>query len=346
MTGTTLRGGALAAPMGRRDVRRAASRLAPHVVRTPVIRADFPDRPACVRLWLKAENLQRGGSFKIRGALHAVGRMAATGCPGVIAPSTGNHGIAVAYAARAHGLPAVLVLPADAAPSKVRGIRATGARVVLAGTAPAERAAVVAELGERYGYRTVDPYEDPDVVAGQATATAELLAQVTAAGGRLDAVVVPVGGGSALAGACLAAEGTGIAVVAAEPAAVPALGAALRAGAPVTVTPRPTIADGLRPDRIGRLPFALVRRRVTAVVEVEEDAIADTMRLALERLRLVVEPAAATALAGALRFAAGGEGRAAGMTDVGVLLSGGNVESALIASLLLSGEVHRSHRGT
>lgn len=342
MTRTTPWTAALPTAMSRHDVERAARRLALHVSRTPVVRSDALDRLASARLWLKAENLQHGGSFKIRGALHAIDHMAAVGCPGVVAQSTGNHGIAVASAARAHDLPAVLVLPTDAAKTKVRSIRDTGAQVILAGTSLAERCAAVDELRERYGYQVVDPYEDPNVVAGQATATAELLSQVTALGGRLDAVVLPVGGGSAIAGACLAAADTGVAVIGAEPAAVPALSAALRAGEPVTITPRPTMADGLRPDRIGRLPFALIHETVATVVEVAESAIADAMRVALERVRLVVEPAAATALAGALRFAADAEGRA---KDIGVLLSGGNVEPELIASLLRSDDAQSSHQG-
>ncbi|MFF0746755.1 pyridoxal-phosphate dependent enzyme [Streptomyces sp. NPDC004111] len=312
---------------------RAAHRLAPHVRRTPVIRSDELDSLASARFWLKAENLQRGGSFKIRGALHSVDQLVTAGCPGVVAQSTGNHAIAVALAARAHGLPAVLVLPTDASEAKVRRIRDAGAQVVFAGTSLAERSAVVGELREQYGYRVVDPYEDFNVVAGQATATAELLSQVNAVGGSLDAVVLPVGGGSAIAGACLAAEGVGVAVVAAEPAAVPALGAALRAGKPVTVASQPTMADGLRPDRIGQLPFSLVHGAVTTVVEVEETEIADAMRVVLERVRLVVEPSAATALAGALRFAISSGGS---VSDIGVLLSGGNVDARTIGSLLLS----------
>ncbi|MGW5369304.1 threonine ammonia-lyase [Streptomyces sp. NPDC004009] len=329
--------------MSKRDVECAARRLAPHVSRTPVVRCDELDHLAAARLWLKAENLQRSGSFKIRGALHAVEQLAAAGCPGVVAQSTGNHGIAVASAASAHGLPAVLVLPTDAAETKVRSIRDSGAQVIRAGTSLSERCAVVDELRERYGYQVVDPYEDPNVVAGQATATAELLSQVTAVGGRLDAVILPVGGGSAIAGACLAAEGVDIAVVAAEPAAVPALSAALRAGEPVTVRPQPTMADGLRPDRIGQLPFSLIHETVTTIVEVEEAAIADAMRVALKRVRLVVEPAAATALAGALRFATGSGRR---VRDIGVLLSGGNVDPRLLGSLLLSENPQSSRQGT
>jgi threonine dehydratase len=223
----------------------------------------------------------------------------------------------------------VLVLPTDVAPAKLRLIRAAGAEIVTAGTLLAERLAVAEEIQLLRGFDGVDPYEDADVVTGQGTATAELLAQVTAAGGRLDTVVLPVGGGSAVAGACLATAGTGIEVIGAEPAAVPALSAALRSGAPVTVPAGPTIADGLRPDRIGNLPFSLVRDRIAAIETVSEAEISEALFLALSHAHVLIEPAAATALAVAIRVARTGR-----FTDVGVLLSGGNVGSRLVASLL------------
>ncbi|WP_329224129.1 threonine ammonia-lyase [Streptomyces canus] len=314
----------------------ALRRVAEHVVRTPVVRNEELDRLAGARLWLKAENLQRGGSFKMRGALLAVERLVAAGSTGVVAQSTGNHAIAVAMAAAEHRLPAVLVLPTDAAPTKVSRIRDAGAEVFQAGTTLAERVSLVEQLKAARGLDEIDPYQNPDVVAGQGTATAELLQQVHVAGGRLDAVVLPVGGGSALAGACLATRGHGIDVFGAEPAAVPALSAALRAGHPVTVDVRPTIADGLRPDRIGQLPYDLAHETVADVLAVDEDAIAEALCLILTSARLLVEPAAATALAGALRVAATGRAR-----DIGVLISGGNVETSLVASLL-----NRGARGT
>jgi threonine dehydratase len=312
------------------DIARARQRLDGRVIRTPVIRSEELDKLAGRRLWLKAENLQRGGSFKMRGALLAVDRLAAGGSRGVAAQSTGNHAIAVALAAREHGLPALLVLPADAAPAKVARIRAAGADVLQAGRTLADRLAALAEERARLGYDVVDPYQDPDVVAGQGTATAELLSQARYAGARLTAVVIPVGGGSALAGACLAASGQDIAVTGAEPLAVPALTEALRAGGPVTVQARPTIADGLRPDRIGQLPFD-VCRAAALVHTVDEAEIATALCLALMKGRLLIEPAAAAALALALRPAGGG-GLPDG--DVGVLLSGGNVGEPVVARLM------------
>jgi threonine dehydratase len=173
-------------PLSRSDVHDAQQRLAGRVVRTPVVRSDDLDRLADARLWLKAENLQRGGSFKVRGALLAVERLVTSGSQGVVAQSTGNHAIAVSLAARELGVPAALVLPQDAAPTKVRRIREAGAEVMLAGTMLAERMAVVDNLRDVRGYDVVDPYQNPDVIAGQGTATAELLEQVRAVGERLD----------------------------------------------------------------------------------------------------------------------------------------------------------------
>ena len=315
-------------------VQAAGRRLEGLIRHTPTVRSDDLDRSSGARLWLKAENLQRGGSFKIRGALLAVERLAASGSRGLVAQSTGNHAISVALAARDHGLPAVLVLPCNAAPMKIRRIQDAGAEVILAGTVLAERMTIVDELRAERGLDVVDPYQDPYVVTGQGTATAELLDQVDAAGGRLDSVVLPVGGGSAVAGACLATAGPDgrrtVAVIAAEPAAVPALTQAMRSGHPVTVPVGTTIADGLRPDRIGQLPFDLAHGTVADVLMIEESEIAEAMCLALTHARLLVEPAAATALAAALRL-----GRADDeIHDIGVVLTGGNVEAELVARTL------------
>lgn len=319
------------AGLSRENIDRGRSALRERVLITPVVRSEDVDRGAGTRLWLKAENLQRGGSFKVRGALLAVGRLAAAGSRGVLAQSTGNHAIAVAVAARECGLATVTVMPTDASPVKVRRLRELGAEVIQVGRLLDERLAEVERLSAERGYDIVDPYQDPDVVTGQGTATAELISQAEVAGTPLDALVIPVGGGSALAGACLAAEGRDLDVLAAEPEAVPALTAALAAGAPVTVAAGTTIADGLRPDRIGALPFSLVRDRVTAVHTVTEPQIRAAMRLAVTGARLAVEPAAATALAAARALALAEPGR---YKNIGVLLSGGNLDPGLLGSVL------------
>lgn len=221
----------------RADVEEAARWLAGRVVRTPVLRSPVIDGLAGARILLKAENLQNGGSYKMRGALRAIGRLAASGHTGVIAQSTGNHAIAVALAAREHGLTATVVLPVDAASTKVDRARAAGARVVLAGTDVAERVAVVDGLSDESGHPVVDAYDHPDVIAGQGTASLELIEEAERAGTPLDALVVPVGGGGGVAGACLAAAGRGIEVYGVEPVGCDSLARSLAAGVRVPVAP-------------------------------------------------------------------------------------------------------------
>ncbi|GAA5189827.1 threonine/serine dehydratase [Rugosimonospora acidiphila] len=317
----------------RDDVLAAARWLSGRVVRTPVLWSPVIDELAGARILVKAENLQAGGSYKMRGALVAVGRAAAAGThTGVVAQSTGNHAVAVALAARQHGLVATVVLPVDAAPSKVAAARAAGAEIVLAGTTVADRSAVARQISESTGFRLIDAYDDPDVVAGQGTASLELIEQARELGIPVDAVVVPVGGGGGVAGACLAAAGSAVAVYGVEPVGCDSLARSLAAGSPVTVEPGPTLADGLRPSRVGALPFALVRGKLAGVRVVDDDAIAEALRLALLHLKLLVEPSAAAGLAGALAVAA-----ADGHSTIGVVLTGGNIEPGLLARLTADG---------
>jgi threonine dehydratase len=315
------------------DLDAARHRLVGRVVRTPVLTSPQLDELAGARLWLKAENLQDGGSFKLRGALVAAERLQRSGSVGLVAQSTGNHAIAVAMAAQRLGLPAVTVLPRDVPPAKANRIIATGAAVVLAGTDLAERVQVAESIAADRGYDLVHPYENPDVIAGQASAVAELLDHMQEAGARAAAVVVPVGGGSLLAGACVAARGRGgVAVVGAEPAAVDSMTQAMRAGHPVSVPARPTIADGLRPNRVGALPLRIAHGAGAWMDTVGEAEIAHALCLTLVLTTQLVEPAAATAVASALRLAQR-EPSLRGR-DIGVLLSGGNVEPSLVARLL------------
>ncbi|MEW2593132.1 pyridoxal-phosphate dependent enzyme [Micromonospora aurantiaca] len=331
----------------RTHVEEAARALSGRVVRTPVLHSPAIDRLAGARILLKAENLQDGGSYKMRGAMLAVGRIAAAGHTGVVAQSTGNHAVAVALAARRHGLAATVVLPEDAAPVKVDRARAAGARVVRAGTTVEERLAVARRIAEMEGHPLVDAYDHPDVVAGQGSASLELIEDAARRGTPLDALVVPVGGGGGIAGACLAATGTPIEVYGVEPVGCDSLARSLAAGRPTPVAPAPSLADGLRPGCVGDLPFAVARNRVRGVVRVDDDAIAEAFRLLLLDLKVLVEPSGAAALAGALRLGevagAGGVARPGGgapwppegrrWMTVGVVLTGGNVEADLVARL-------------
>ncbi len=313
----------------RDDLTAAAAWLTGRVVRTPVVRSRQLDDRAGVRLWLKAENLQHTGSYKYRGALWAVSRVAREGRHrGVVAQSTGNHAIAVAAAARAHDLAATVVLPADAPAVKVDRVRAEGAQVVAGGATVAERLEVVRRLADTQGLAVIDAYDHPDVIAGQGTTTLELLAQVAEQGGRLDAVVLPVGGGGGIAGACLAVAGQEVDVIGVEPVGCDALARSLEAGRRVTVDPAPTVADGLRPTQVGELAYALAAGAVTEVVRVADSEILDALALALTDIRLILEPSAAAGIAAALRIAATGAYR-----DIGVVLTGGNVEPTVLAEV-------------
>jgi threonine dehydratase len=314
----------------RADVEAAAAWLGGRVVRTPVVRSATLDRIAGAALWLKAENLQSTGSYKFRGAMLAVDRIARSGdCSGVIAQSTGNHGLAVATAAQAYRLAATVVLPVDAPLTKVSRIEAAGARVVRAGTTVEERLAVVERLRLASGHGIVDAYDHPDVIAGQGSATLELIDGARRQGVALDAVVVPVGGGGGVAGACLAAEGRGVAVYGVEPVGCDSLGRSIDVGRRVTVPPAPTLADGLRPSCVGDLPFRIAYGSIAGVVRVDDRSIARALCLALFHTMLVLEPSAAAGLAGAFRIAAAGSFR-----QIGVVLTGGNAEPAVLARLL------------
>ena len=316
--------------LSRADVEDAARYLEGQIVRTPVLRSPVLDRIAGARLLVKAENLQLSGSYKMRGATVAVGRLAAAGTDtGVICQSTGNHAQAVALAARRHGLAATVVLPRDAPAGKVAQARAAGARVILAGTSVEERLDVVRQVRAETGHAVIDAYDHRDVVAGQGTAALELIDAAERLGVPLDALVVPVGGGGGAAGACLAAAGRGIDVYGVEPVGCDSLAQSLAAGRRVPVPPAPTLADGLRPTCVGALPFGILRAAGARVVRVDDAAIADAFRLVLMQLKLLAEPSGAAAVAGALRIAAPGTYR-----TVGVVLTGGNVEAALVARLM------------
>lgn len=315
-------------------VRAAAVRLAGKIWETPVLRSPALDALAGRELFLKAENLQRIGAFKARGALHAVARLdPAARARGIVTYSSGNHAQAVALAAREFGVRAWIAMPVDAPPIKVAGVRALGAEVVFAGTTSDDRHKVALELSAQHGAPIVEPFDDPDIVAGQGTATLELCEHVLATtGAPLDAIIVPVGGGGLIAGAGLVTAALGIPLYSAEPATCNAMARSLAAGERVAVPPGPTLADGLKPTRVGALNFAIARRTVTASREVDDDELGRALVRLLLDAKVLVEPSGAAALAVALRGAT--TPTAVPGRRVGVLLSGGNVSPALLAELL------------
>jgi threonine dehydratase len=315
--------------MDRSAVVAAAGRLAGMVRRTPVLRVAALDRLAGCELWLKCENLQDVGAFKARGALHAASRLAPEArARGLVTYSSGNHAQAVALAARRFGVPATIAMPVDAPEVKVQGVLGLGATIVRAGTTSPERRAAALEVIARTGATMIEPFDDDDVIAGQGTATLELLDQVAEEGSGLDALAVPVGGGGLIAGAALACAGTGVAVWAAEPVGADAMGRSLAAGERVAVTPGPTIADGLKPTMVGERNFAIARAGVAGAVTVDDTELGRALVALLLHGKVLVEPSGAAALAAALRGLPGAPRR------VGVILSGGNVAPELITRLI------------
>ena len=312
--------------IGRDDVIAAARRLGDSVVATPVLRSEVLDRIAGASLFLKAENLQYIGAFKARGAQHAVGRLTAEQrARGVITYSSGNHAQAVALAAQRNGLHAEIVMPVDAPAIKRDAVVAMGAQVHFAGTTSPERHAVALELAEKTGGVIIEPFDHPDIVAGQGTATMELLAVA----GPLDALLVPVGGGGLIAGACLACEGTATKIYSVEPVGCDAMAKSFAAGERVDVDPGPTIADGLKPSRVGKLNFDIARGHLAGCLTVDDDEIGSALVRLLLAAKVVAEPSGAAALAAALRGGLPGNPE-----RVGVIVSGGNTAPETVAQLL------------
>lgn len=300
-------------------IRAAAARIAPHARRTPVLTSRSLDALAGCRLYFKCENLQRAGAFKFRGASNAVWSLdEASAARGVVTQSSGNHGAAVALACRERGIAATVVVPANAPRVKLAAIAAFGARIVPCAVAQADRDRVTAQVLAEGGGSLVHPFDDGRVIAGQGTATLELLEQAP----DIDTVITPVSGGGLLSGACLAGHGLrpGLRLFGAEPSGASDAHDGLRAGERITGRVADTLCDGLRAE-LGRLTFPVLRQHLEAVLLVDDDATVAAMRLVFERLKLVVEPSAAIVLAAVLAEPARFAGR-----HVGLVLSGGNVD--------------------
>lgn len=301
------------------DIRDAAARIAPHAHRTPVLRSRSLDALAGCEIHFKCEHLQRIGAFKFRGASNAVfGLDEAAAARGVVTQSSGNHGAAIALACRLRGVPATVVVPKSAPRIKLAAIRDFGARIVPCEVAQADRDRVTAQVMEETGGELVHPYNDARVIAGQGTATFELLHEVP----DLDAVMAPVSGGGLLSGTAIAAKSLkpGIEVFGAEPEQASDAFESLRQGRRITDMTPHTICDGLR-AHLGPLTFDILRQRCDAMLLASEAEIVAAMRLLWDRLKQVVEPSGAVPLAAILRHPERFRGK-----RVGVILSGGNVD--------------------
>ncbi|HWM02340.1 MAG TPA: pyridoxal-phosphate dependent enzyme, partial [Actinophytocola sp.] len=293
------------------DLRAAADQIAGRVLRTPLL--SVPSLPGIL---LKAEHRQRGGSFKARGAANAI--LSAGGVRAIVAGSSGNHGLAVATLGRRLGAAVTVVMARGADAAKAAALTRLGARVLRADGGVAERDRLAREHAERTGALLVPSADHELVVAGAGTVGLELFADAPDAG----TVFVPTGGGGLLAGVCLAAETLSwqVRVVGVEPAAGRRYARSLAAGRPVRIPPPATIADGLRGQCPGEVPFPIIRRRVDAMVGVTDEAVRHALDL-LRRNGIDAEPSGAVALAGALDH--GFRGRAV------VIVSGGNTPAAL-----------------
>jgi threo-3-hydroxy-L-aspartate ammonia-lyase len=303
------------------DVRAAAERLRGVAHRTPTFRSRTLDERAGARVVLKAENLQRGGAFKFRGAYNAIASLPdEQRARGVAAFSSGNHAQAVALAAALLGTRAVILMPTDAPPTKLEATRGYGAEVVTYDRYGEDREALGAALAQEHGLALIPPFDHPDVVAGQGTAALELLEDEP----ELDVLVTPVGGGGLVAGTTLAAEGRR--VVGVEPEAGDDVRRSLASGDRVRVDVPRTIADGLQTTQVGAVPFEVLNGRVEVVTATDAELV-DAMRFLFERLKLVVEPSGAAGVAALLAGKIEGE-------RIGVVLSGGNVGAARFAELI------------
>lgn len=310
------------------DVQAAAERIEGVVHRTPVLRSRALDAMLGAQVALKAESFQRGGAFKLRGAYNKLASLAPQDLrDGVVASSSGNHAQAVAIAAGLLGARATIVMPHDALASKVQATRGYGAEIVPCDRAVEDLEERAVRLAAERGLPLVHPFDDPLVMAGQGTATLELLEQA----GELDVLLVPIGGGGLISGGAVIARerAPSTRVIGVEPAGADDTHRSLATGERVRLASPASIADGQLVPCPGKLTFAVIQELVERVLLVEDAEILRAMRILFERLKLVVEPSGASALAAALAHREQFEG-----LRVGVIVSGGNIDVQRFAALM------------
>ena len=301
------------------DIRSAASRIAPYIHRTPLLTSRSLSERLGVEVRLKCENLQRAGSFKIRGAMNALLQLDdAQRRSGVVAFSSGNHAQGVALAAKLLGIPATIVMPENSVQSKVEATLAYGAGVVQAGVTSATRDTVAREIAEKTGSAVIPPFDDERIIAGQGTATLEIVEEWP----EVESIIAPLGGGGLLSGTAIAADGRNVYGV--EPAAGNDGERSFRSGKIVSIDPPQTIADGARTLAIGHRNFEIIRARVRDVVSVDDDVLLETLKWVMYRTKLVIEPT------GALGLAALVAGKIKPRGPVAVVISGGNLDFRLL----------------
>ena len=309
-------------------IRAAHARIAPFIHRTPVMTCGRIDALVGASLVFKCENFQRMGAFKFRGAFNALSALEpAARARGVVAFSSGNHAQAVALAARLLGVDATIVMPSDAPTSKVEATRSYGGRIVSYDRYREDREKIARRLADERGSAVIPPYDDPEIIAGQGTAAAELIEEA----GPLDSLFVCLGGGGLLSGSALAAKALspGCAVYGVEPEAGNDGQQSFRQGSIVRIPVPATIADGAQTQSLGRCAFEIIRRDVSDVLTVTDRELIDCLRFFATRMKIVVEPTGCLSFAGARSIA----GRLAGQR-VGVIVSGGNIDAERLAGLL------------
>jgi threonine dehydratase len=309
-------------------IREAAARISGHIHRTPVLTSRlFNERAGC-EVFFKCENLQRAGSFKIRGASNKI--LSLTDDEkrrGVAAFSSGNHAQAVALASREAGVSAVIAMPDDAPKSKVAATREYGAEIIFYDRQHQDRETVAIEISQRDGRVMVPPYDDYLILAGQSTCGLEFLEEVP----DLDCLLTPCSGGGLFAGVSFAAKALNphIRCFAVEPETADDTQQSFRKGERVAIGPPPTIADGLRVQSPGVLTFPILQQTAEDVLTVSDDEIVDTMRFMLSRMKILLEPSGAAAAAAVLN-----RKLPSNVKRAGVVLSGGNIDAEFLATLL------------
>jgi threonine dehydratase len=310
-------------------IQEAHARISPRIHRTPILTSASLDAMAGARIYFKCENLQKTGSFKIRGATNAVFSLGDQEVSrGVVTQSSGNHGAAVACAAAWRGAPAWIVMPRNAPPVKIKAVESYGGRVTLCEPTMTSRAEISARVQAETGAVMIHPYDDDRIIAGQATAGKELLEEI----GDLDAAFAPVSGGGLLSGTCLGSKGVRpeVRIFGCEPERADDAYRSLTTGTLQTLDSSDTIADGLRASLAPRT-FAILREHVEGILRVSEDEIIAATRLIWERMKIIIEPSSAVAIApllkpgavAALGLPARSDGRP---PKLGVIFSGGNVD--------------------
>jgi threonine dehydratase len=310
------------------DIEQAAARIKGVAHRTPVLTSRTANAMAGAELFFKAENLQRMGAFKFRGAYNAIAKFSdEQKKAGVLTYSSGNHAQAIALSASLMGIKSAIIMPLDAPELKVRATKGYGGEVITYDRYKEDREEIGRRLAQERGMTLIPPYDHPDVICGQGTAAKELIEDA----GQLDLLLVPLGGGGLLAGCALAAASLSPSckVIGVEPEAGNDGQQSLRAGQIVDIPVPQTIADGAQTTHLGQHNFGVIRRFVDDIVTVSDEQLVATMRFFAERMKIVVEPTGCLAAAAALHGVYPVAGK-----KVGILISGGNVDLARFAKLV------------